>query len=287
MGSHDKLISVIVPVYNVENYLEKCVRSLQKQTYKNLEVFLIDDGSMDRSGIMCDKFASEDPRIHVVHKTNGGPSSARNEGLKYCKGDYIAFVDSDDWIEPELYETLLHFSEEYGTSITGCAAITDFEDGTSSNNHKDRESGLITGNQCALDVLYQTKHAWGAMYAKLFKRELMDGVLFPNVSHLEDYSISLQLFLKVKEIYFCNMPLYHYTSRQNSLSKTRFSYNKLKTIDAAEDIRDTLIQGSSDKEIKDGADYFVFLMNFLILWEVYRSKPDGWKKIISDKKSVQ
>lgn len=81
MGSHDKLISVIVPVYNVENYLEKCVRSLQKQTYKNLEVFLIDDGSMDRSGIMCDKFASEDPRIHVVHKTNGGPSSARNEGL--------------------------------------------------------------------------------------------------------------------------------------------------------------------------------------------------------------
>lgn len=285
MGSHNKMISVIVPVYNVEQYLDKCVRSLQRQTYKNLEIFLIDDGSTDCSGSMCDKYASEDQRIHVVHKINGGPSSARNEGLRRCTGNYIAFVDSDDWAEPDLYETLVHLSEEYNTSITGCAAITDFEDGTSYNNHKDRESGIITGKSCALDVLYQTKHAWGAMYAKIFKRELMDGVFFPNVSHLEDYAVSLRLFLKTQEIYFCNMPMYHYISRQNSLSKAGFSHNKLKTIVVAEGIRNTLVKDCSDEEIKNAADYFVFLMNFLILWEVYRSKPDGWKKIISDRRS--
>ena len=285
MESYDELISVIVPVYNVEKFLDRCILSLQRQTYNNLEILLIDDGSSDQSGVICDKYASEDSRIQVVHKSNGGPSSARNEGLRRCSGDYIAFVDSDDWLEPKLYETLLKLAKNNHTSITGCAAITDFEDGTFENNHKDRENGIISGKTCALDVLYQTKHAWGAMYAKLFNREIMDGVLFPNISHLEDYSVSLQLFLKTNKVYFCNKTLYHYRSRQGSLSKAGFSINKLKTIDAAEMIRNDIINRCSDKEILDAADYFVFLMNFLILWEVYRSKPNGWKHIISDRKS--
>lgn len=284
MGSYDELISVIVPIYNVEQFLDRCIESLQKQTYKNLEIFLVDDGSTDRSGKICDQYASEDSRIHVIHKPNGGPSSARNEGLKKCTGDYIAFVDSDDWVEPELYDILLKLSKENYTLITGCAAVTDFEDGTSVNNHNDRENGIITGKTCALDVLYQTKHAWGAMYAKLFNKELLDGIFFPDISHLEDYSVSLQLFMKTDRIYFCNKPLYHYMSRQNSLSKAGYSRNKLKTIDAANMIRRDIYNKSSDKEIHDAADYFVFLMSFLILWEVYRSRPDGWRQIISDRK---
>lgn len=284
MEFYHELISVIVPVYNVEQFLDKCISSLQNQTYKNLEIFLIDDGSSDRSGALCDKYASEDSRIQAIHKNNGGPSSARNEGLKRCSGDYIAFVDSDDWVEPKLYETLLRLAKENHTSITGCAAITDFENGVSVNNHKDRENSIITGKTCALDVLYQTKHAWGAMYAKLFKREIIEGVLFPDISHLEDYSVSLQLSLKTDQVYFCNIPLYHYRSRQNSLSKAGYSKNKLKTIDAAEMIRNDIVSKCSDKEILDASDYFVFLMSFLILWEVYRSRPDGWKKIIYERK---
>lgn len=112
MESYDELISVIVPVYNVEKFLDRCILSLQRQTYNNLEILLIDDGSSDQSGVICDKYASEDSRIQVVHKSNGGPSSARNEWLRRCSDDYIAFVDSDDWVESSLYETLLKLAKK-------------------------------------------------------------------------------------------------------------------------------------------------------------------------------
>ena len=99
-------ISVIVPVYNVENHLEKCVRSIQAQTYDNLEIILVDDGSPDQCGLMCDAFAAEDNRIRVIHKENGGLSSARNAGIDASTGEYLAFVDSDDWIDPPMYAML-------------------------------------------------------------------------------------------------------------------------------------------------------------------------------------
>lgn len=98
------LISIIVPVYNVESYLEQCIDSILAQSYKNLEIILVDDGSTDRSGDICDRYAEKDSRIHVVHKANGGLSSARNAGLKICHGDYLGFVDSDDYIDPDMYK---------------------------------------------------------------------------------------------------------------------------------------------------------------------------------------
>ena len=103
----EPLISVIIPVYNVEKYLEKCINSVIGQTYKNIEIIIVDDGSTDKSGLICDFFAGKDTRIVVIHKVNGGLSSARNAGLDIAKGDYIGFVDSDDWIEPDMYECLL------------------------------------------------------------------------------------------------------------------------------------------------------------------------------------
>ena len=101
------LISVIVPVYKVEEYLARCVDSILGQTYRNLEILLVDDGSPDRCGVMCDEYASRDSRIRVIHKENGGLSSARNAAIDVARGEYIGFVDSDDWIEPETYEALL------------------------------------------------------------------------------------------------------------------------------------------------------------------------------------
>lgn len=103
-----ELISIIVPVYKVEKYLDKCVESIVEQTYKNLEIILVDDGSPDNCSAMCDEWAQKDSRIKVIHKENGGLSSARNAGLDACTGDYIGFVDSDDWIEPDMYEYLLN-----------------------------------------------------------------------------------------------------------------------------------------------------------------------------------
>ena len=113
------LISVIVPVYNVEKYLKKCVNSICNQTYENLEIILIDDGSTDNSGLICDELSCKDNRIVVIHQNNGGQATARNMGLSAAKGEFIGFVDSDDWIEPKLYETMLSIIQNHDIAICG------------------------------------------------------------------------------------------------------------------------------------------------------------------------
>ena len=115
--STNPLISVIVPVYNVEKYLGKCVDSILAQTYENLEIILVEDGTKDNSGAICDAYAAKDSRIRVIHKENGGLSSARNAGMDIARGEYFGFVDSDDWIEPKMYETLLNLAEKYHADL--------------------------------------------------------------------------------------------------------------------------------------------------------------------------
>ena len=119
------LISIIVPVYNVKNYLEKCLQSICGQTYKNLEIILIDDGSSDGSGELCNLFAQRDGRIKVIHQTNAGQSAARNRGLAVAQGELLGFVDSDDWIEPDMYEFLYHLLKENGADISICSHYRD------------------------------------------------------------------------------------------------------------------------------------------------------------------
>ena len=116
----DYLISIIVPVYKVEKYLQECVTSIQNQTYRNLEIILVDDGSPDKSGKLCNEYAKRDSRIKVIHKVNGGLSSARNAGLKIAKGEYIGFVDSDDYIRKNMYEKLLDACIQNKTEIAAC-----------------------------------------------------------------------------------------------------------------------------------------------------------------------
>ena len=124
----DALISVIVPVYKVEQYLEKCVNSISVQTYSNLEIILVDDGSPDKCGDICDSLAKKDNRIKVIHKPNGGLSSARNAGIDIASGQYIGFVDSDDSIEPYMYEKLLGLIKHDGTKLAVCAVNYIYED---------------------------------------------------------------------------------------------------------------------------------------------------------------
>lgn len=129
MNSQPK-ISVIVPVYKVENFLDRCVESIVGQTYENLEIILVDDGSPDNCPAMCDKWAEKDGRIKVIHKENGGVSSARNAALDIVSGDYICFVDSDDWIDPGMYEFLYKNSQKYDADISCCGIFDDYDDGT-------------------------------------------------------------------------------------------------------------------------------------------------------------
>ena len=126
---HNPLISVIVPVYNVAEYLSRCVDSILAQSYENLQIILVDDGSTDDSGKICEEYAKKDARIQVIHQNNGGLSSARNAGLDLASGEYIGFVDSDDWIEPEMYAEMLARMEKYDAQLV-CAGRCDVDGGT-------------------------------------------------------------------------------------------------------------------------------------------------------------
>lgn len=281
------LISVIVPVYNVEQYIERCLDSILNQTYRNLKVILIDDGSTDKSGTICDKYGDKDSRVVVFHKENAGPGIARNIGLNYCKeyigGGYITFVDSDDWIETEMYEILVRYAQDTGCDVAGCATMTDREDGVSYSTFADREDQILSGKSCSLDLLYQTKYAWGAMYNKLYSANLFDDIRFPPISNLEDYVISAQIYSKIDRIAFCKRPMYHYTIRKESLSKS-YSKNKVYAIDSAKLIQKFFQECVIDEELDSATYYFVYLTYIHILWEIYKKKPDGWKTMIRSRK---
>ena len=135
------LISVIIPVYKVEKYLDRCLESIVNQTYKNLEIILIDDGSPDNCPAICDEYAQKDSRIKVIHKANGGVSSARNKGIDVATGDYIGFVDSDDWIEPDMYETLIKNAEQYNSDISRCSYV--ISESMSGQTSKSQDNGTI------------------------------------------------------------------------------------------------------------------------------------------------
>ena len=129
------MISVIVPVYKAEKYLDRCVSSILNQTYKDLELILVDDGSPDRSPEMCDWYAQVDPRVKVIHKKNGGVSTARNAGLEAASGDYIAFVDSDDWLEPEMYQKMMEAAITHDCDVVMCDCVKDFTDHSEVYSH--------------------------------------------------------------------------------------------------------------------------------------------------------
>ena len=119
--SMEKMLTIVVPVYNVQKYIYKCEDSILSQTYKNIEVILVDDSSPDECGTICDKYAEKDKRVRVIHKKNGGLSSARNSALDIANGDYVGFVDSDDWIEPTMYEEMVQFLEDENCDMVECA----------------------------------------------------------------------------------------------------------------------------------------------------------------------
>lgn len=259
------LLSIIVPVYNAEQYLQRCIESLINQTYKNLDLILVDDGSTDESGAICDSF-QEDDRVKVFHTQNRGQASARNFGLKHATGDYITFVDDDDWIDANMYEKLISCAIQYNKQITGCATATELPGGGTRNTFSDLTTGSISGEQCILDILYQTSHAWGAMWNKIYKAELFDGRYFPDGKQLEDYKLVTELYYTVKQIYFVAEPMYHWCMRDNSQSKKGFSQEKLTVINTAEEIRDYFRHNSGHKDIVSAANYFVFREYADVMW---------------------
>lgn len=273
------LLSIVIPVYNAEQYLDRCISSAVNQTYRNIEILLIDDGSTDRSARMCDDWAERDSRIRVCHKKNEGPGVARNTGLELCGGGYLTYIDSDDWIEPEMYENMLKAATKCGSDIVGCPSAIDFSDGSYRENHSDVAEGIIDKNQCVVDFLEGNRHAWGAVHNKIYKREFWEDIRFPAVNHLEDYVVSSKLFTKANSVYFCAKPYYHHTINSNSLSQGGWKEEWMTMPDTADMIVSWLRSNNTDSRVIKATYRFIFLTYASVLWGVYKAKPEDARQI--------
>ena len=221
MTSQDKkpLISVIVPIFRVEKYLEKCVSSIISQTYSNLEIILVDDGSDDNCPTICDNFQAKDSRIKVIHKTNGGLSQARNYGLRIATGDFIGFVDGDDWIEPCMYEALLSALLDTGADIAVCNYIKESTEPKPIQRIAESSEGKLYSSVEAMKmILNSTGFVGNFVWNKLYRSSLLANVFFPEGKLYEDSPWTAHVVCRAKSIICIDYPLYHYLYRPDSLS---------------------------------------------------------------------
>lgn len=207
------LISVIVPIYKVEPFLRKCLDSIVHQSYHNLEIILVDDGSPDNCGAICDTYASQDARIRVIHKPNGGLSSARNTGLDAATGDWIGWVDSDDWIETGMFICMMEQAITHGADVVVLGHVEECQ------NHMyirswGQEQQLNTEE--ALYLLLKNEIPC-AMCGKLWKRELFYGTAFPEGRNYEDMAVAHRLFLRARRVVCLPVAMYHYVQRTDGI----------------------------------------------------------------------
>ena len=202
-------ISIIVPVYKVEKYLRRCLDSIVAQTFTDWECILIDDGSPDNSGRICDEYAEKDKRFRVFHQENVGVSAARNKGLDEARGEWIGFVDSDDWIEKNMYEYLYNDAIETKADVVVCGFR---------GQHKKRIKRMC-GTEEAQILLFSTKGFGGFSFLRLVAAEMIGNVRYDtSVKYLEDVKFFYELFKKCKATYWDNEPLYNYFQREDSVT---------------------------------------------------------------------
>jgi glycosyltransferase involved in cell wall biosynthesis len=209
-------ISIVIPVYNVSKYLPKCIDSVLNQTYKNLEIILVNDGSTDESGKICDLYSLKDKRIKVIHKENGGSSDARNAGLREAAGKYIGFVDSDDFIETDMYEVLLKKLYAYDADIVQCAhnKIINGKIEPRYFSFKEKQYHAFS----AIKELILRRNFNSAVWDKLYKKELLQGIEFPvNIWGGEDIIFIYKVFAKAQKLVSIDIAKYYYVKRQDSL----------------------------------------------------------------------
>lgn len=212
------LISVIVPVYNVEKYLDRCVESLLGQTYRSLEIILVDDGSTDGCGAMCDGYTRRDSRVRVIHKRNGGLSDARNAGLAVASGSYIGYVDSDDWIEPDMYARMHQACAESGAQLAVCRYFSEYRDRTVSGG----SGSVVPLSRDALLRIYIGGHdeyiIYNSVWSKLFRSDLVRGMVFPKGRNSEDIVYTTRAFCRAERAVYIDQCFYHYVlDREGSI----------------------------------------------------------------------
>ncbi len=227
--SNDNLISVIIPVYNVEQQLNTCVESVTSQTYENIEIILVDDGSEDSSGKICDEWKEKDTRIKVLHRKNGGLSAARNTGLDNATGEYIFFLDSDDWIEKETLESLYTAIKKENANVAICGITKDTDGKIEEICYKEE---VLTSSQ-AQEKLYD-EDGWKYVIScsKLYENTIFNDIKFPEGKIHEDEFVVHKIFDRCNKIVTIEKPHYHYIIRNNSITKSKLTVKRLDAIDS-------------------------------------------------------
>lgn len=280
------LISIIVPVYNVEDYLKKCIDSLLNQTYKNLEIILIDDGSTDNSADICDQYANKYNNVYAYHKKNGGLSSARNLGIEKINKEskYIGFVDSDDYVNTKMYEILYNNIKKYnvGISISEIEGIYDY-------NHKPVEYDknfdvCVETSEQFLDNYFNNYCTSTSVCNKLYKREYIEDFKFEVGKVYEDQLYSPKLIYRAEKIVYTNAKLYYYYQRSNSISHGGSDINGwYDLIYAAESYIKFGLEIKSDTFIQIATERCLVIIIHRIL-DTYKNKNENkkWKKVYRD-----
>lgn len=226
LENKEELISIIVPVYNVEKYLGRCMDSILNQTYRHLEIILVDDGSSDQSPQMCDRYAERDDRVKVIHKPNGGLSDARNAGLDAATGTYIGYVDSDDWIELDMYERMYRACIENQAELAVCRYFSERSTENTSvahTGHNCQGSGAVVPlSREGLLKIYICGHEeyviYNSVWSKLFHRDLVSDMRFPKGRNSEDIMYTTRAFCRLSKAVYLDKSLYHYVlDREGSI----------------------------------------------------------------------
>ena len=222
-------ISVIVPVYKVEAYLPRCVDSILAQTFTDYELWLVDDGSPDNSGKICDDYSKRDARIRVIHKPNGGLSSARNAALDECKGRYISFVDSDDWVTPDFLETLHSALVASGADISICGMINHFDDGHETVLYEPSTEPCVVEGDAIFDTLYQP-----CAQNKLYPASVFKTVRYPVGRWYEDVFAYNEILPMIHRIAYTGKNSYYYFIREGSIIHTAYCMKSTELIEACD-----------------------------------------------------
>lgn len=230
------LISVIVPVYKAEKYLDKCINSILSQTYSNLEIILVNDGSPDKSGEMCDRFAEKDGRIRVFHKENGGQSSARNLGLDNMTGDYVSFIDSDDYIEPDMLKTLLDNASDHSAEISACGIARERDGKLLSYFNKDypenKDILVFSTNEALLENFRNSRLTYSPC-DKLYHKSIWENLRMTEGQIYEDMEVIPKCIERAKTVVYDPTPLYRYNLTEQSTIRGKFNPARFAEADVA------------------------------------------------------
>lgn len=272
-------VSIVIPVYNVEKYLEVCLDSVLEQAYTDYEVILVDDGSTDRSSQICDAYAQQDTRFRVIHQKNGGLSNARNNGAKAATGDYVFFLDSDDCIHPSLLQKMAHIAEEYQAALVQIdfeMVPEEFADYKKNIEAEEKVFAFDTveafynidkdNKQIAQDIRLITTVVW----SKLYRRDLLEKVNFPEDIKLhEDQMVAHRFIVEAGGLVFCRAPLYFYRKRSNSLITEGWTVKRLTILDCYRDRVEWAKRIKAETNRVEGLVYYIYVRYLVCMFKNY------------------